>query len=477
MARPPHPHRHPHRRGARHARRAAEEGEWSARGRRAQHRRPHPVGRADQRHPRRRARPTSRRSTRSSSASTSRSRRRARAEPVTVWEVVGGAGRRGRAPRAATPLVGREAELARARRVLRARCATSRRRHRDDRRRARHRQEPAPARARPTRSRTLRRPLGPLPLVRRGHHVLAGRGDLRGRRRDPRRATTARRSRRSSTRSSTRSRDRRPRRAADDRRGARRTSSASPTTPRGTYATSEISQAELHWGIRRALELLAAEQPTRARARGPALGRADAVRADRVHRRRRRRRAAPRPRHRAARARASSRPAFSDAERRRRTIELDAARRRGGERALLAELLGDRRFGRHAVAEALLANAGGNPLFLEETVRMLDDAGALRPRAVERRRQASCPCRRASRRLIGSRLDRLAAQEKSSPTTRPSSVHVFWSGAVAHLGTQDGDRRRIRTRASPSSSGATSSRIRGSRPPSRATSEYASSTS
>src|SRR5947208_8652012 len=35
-----------------------------------------------------------------------------------------------------------------------------------------------------------------------------------------------------------------------------------PTTPRGTYVTSEISQAELHWGIRRVLQLLATERPT-----------------------------------------------------------------------------------------------------------------------------------------------------------------------------------------------------------------------
>src|SRR5262249_46790128 len=35
-----------------------------------------------------------------------------------------------------------------------------------------------------------------------------------------------------------------------------------PTTPRGTYTTSEISQPELHWGIRRALQLLASEKPT-----------------------------------------------------------------------------------------------------------------------------------------------------------------------------------------------------------------------
>src|SRR4029079_4555644 len=35
-----------------------------------------------------------------------------------------------------------------------------------------------------------------------------------------------------------------------------------PTTPRGTYATAEISQGELHWGIRRMLQLLASQEPT-----------------------------------------------------------------------------------------------------------------------------------------------------------------------------------------------------------------------
>src|SRR5207249_3705388 len=35
-----------------------------------------------------------------------------------------------------------------------------------------------------------------------------------------------------------------------------------PTTPRGTYTTREISQGELHWGIRRTLQLLAGEKPT-----------------------------------------------------------------------------------------------------------------------------------------------------------------------------------------------------------------------
>jgi hypothetical protein len=35
-----------------------------------------------------------------------------------------------------------------------------------------------------------------------------------------------------------------------------------PTTPRGTYTVREISQGELHWGIRRTMQLLAAVQPT-----------------------------------------------------------------------------------------------------------------------------------------------------------------------------------------------------------------------
>src|SRR5205814_2366392 len=33
------------------------------------------------------------------------------------------------------------------------------------------------------------------------------------------------------------------------------------TTPRGTYSATEISQSELHWGVRRLLQLLAVERP------------------------------------------------------------------------------------------------------------------------------------------------------------------------------------------------------------------------
>ena len=33
------------------------------------------------------------------------------------------------------------------------------------------------------------------------------------------------------------------------------------TTPRGTYSATEITQAELHWGLRRMLQLLAKKRP------------------------------------------------------------------------------------------------------------------------------------------------------------------------------------------------------------------------
>ena len=56
------------------------------------------------------------------------------------------------------------------------------------------------------------------------------------------------------------------------------------TTPRGTYSATEITQAELHWGIRRVLQLLARESAADGGVRGPALGRADADRARPLHR-------------------------------------------------------------------------------------------------------------------------------------------------------------------------------------------------
>ena len=84
--------------------------------------------------------------------------------------------------------------------------------------------------------------------------------------------------------------------------------------------------------------------------------------------------------------------------------------------ALLAELLGERELPPAAAPSRCSRNAGGNPLFLEETVRMLDDAGALDGG------RASCRRRRTSlQAMIGSRLDGSPARTSASPTTRRSS--------------------------------------------------------
>ena len=69
-------------------------------------------------------------------------------------------------------------------------------------------------------------------------------------------------------------------------------------------------------------------------------------------------------------------PGFLGREGRRRTVDLQTL---GPEQAaaLLSGLTGDAAFADTPFAETLITNAGGNPLFLEETVRMLRDEGLL----------------------------------------------------------------------------------------------------
>src|SRR5204863_1256107 len=147
------------------------------------------------------------------------------------------------------------------------------------------------------------------------------------------------------------------------------------TTPRGTYATSEISQAELHWGIRRALQILAREKPTAVivedlhwaeptllELMSYVLGEEADVPLLLI---------------------GTARPELEDEasgflgrEGRRRTVDLQTL---GPEAAaaLLTDLTGDAAFAEAPFGAALIANAGGNPLFLEETVRMLREEGLL----------------------------------------------------------------------------------------------------
>src|SRR5205085_4273284 len=84
-----------------------------------------------------------------------------------------------------------------------------------------------------------------------------------------------------------------------------------------------------------------------------------------------------------------------------------------------------------ATAKTLLLNAGGNPLFLEETVRMLEAAG---PGDLD-----ALPVPTSLQSLIGSRLDQLPGGEKRLANNASVVGGVFWSGAVAHLGDASGD--------------------------------------
>jgi class 3 adenylate cyclase/tetratricopeptide (TPR) repeat protein len=198
-----------------------------------------------------------------------------------------------------------------------------------------------------------------------------------------------------------------------------------PRTPRGTYSAAGISQAELHWGIRRVLELLAAQRPIvlvfedlhwaeetlfdlldfMREAAGPIFLLCSARRElERV------------------------RPVLCTEGENRIAVALSALGEAESE-ALLAELLGAHALpeGRHA--ELLLRRAAGNPLYLEETVRMLADSGALDgdadldALAVPTSLQA----------MIGSRLDGLPAPDKRVVQHASVVGSIFWSGAVAEL--------------------------------------------
>ena len=208
-----------------------------------------------------------------------------------------------------------------------------------------------------------------------------------------------------------------------------------PTTPRGTYVTSEISQAELHWGIRRALQLLASERPTAvvvedlhwaeptllelisyllAEEAGVPLAVIATTRPELE----------------------DSAPGFLGREGRRRTVDLHTL---GPEQAaaLLGGLAGDAAFADTPFAETLITNAGGNPLFLEETVRMLREEGLLDLERWQSEEMRDVPIPTSVQGLISSRLDRLEPKEKQLAHHASVIGAVFWAGAVARLGAGD----------------------------------------
>jgi class 3 adenylate cyclase/tetratricopeptide (TPR) repeat protein len=208
-----------------------------------------------------------------------------------------------------------------------------------------------------------------------------------------------------------------------------------PTTPRGTYAASEISQGELHWGIRRTMQLLAATQPTALIfedlhwAEPTLLELIAYVAASDTD--------APLAVVCSARPDlAEVMPGFLGSDGRRRTIELDTL---GSQQAvaLLTDLLGDASLAETPFASALIENAGGNPLFLEETVRTLRDCGLVDAERWRSEDVGELPVPTSVQGLISSRLDQLDSTEKRLAHHASVVGAVFWAGAVAHISVED----------------------------------------
>jgi len=207
------------------------------------------------------------------------------------------------------------------------------------------------------------------------------------------------------------------------------------TTPEGTYSAEEIGQAELHWGIARFLELSARDRPlvlvfedlhwaeptllelipSLLESSAPLLVIGTA-----------------RP------ELGEAQPAFVRLSDDRHLLELEPLDE-AASLALLEELVRDSgadasRFG------ALAERAGGNPLFLEETVRMLSESALLDAET----KVEDLPVPESLQALIGSRLDALPRDEKRVAQQASVVGAVFWHGAVAHLaGATDGLEERL----------------------------------
>lgn len=196
-----------------------------------------------------------------------------------------------------------------------------------------------------------------------------------------------------------------------------------PTTPRGTYTAIDISRGELHWGLRRIIELRAGIDPTvlvfedlhwaeptllelidftfETPMDVPLLGICTG-----------------RPELRESGA------ALLTRRPNRRVIDLELLDDEAA-RGMVRQLMGQDDLPDGTVRELLTA-AGGNPLFLEEIVQMWreqPDGAAADQLRVPSGLQA----------LIDSRLDRLPADERRLVTHASVIGNVFWTGTIAYL--------------------------------------------
>ncbi len=208
---------------------------------------------------------------------------------------------------------------------------------------------------------------------------------------------------------------------------------AVPSTPLGTYRATSITQGELHWGIRRLFELMAEGKPLvlvfedlhwgeptlldlldylAENAVGPLL------------------------------LLGSSRPEIADSWARAaeggggHSISLQALSSEESE-SIIATMVPGHTLGRRSL-EGVLRSAAGNPLFLEETVRMLSDAGMLEPGSADLDDAAGIPVPTSIQGLIDSRLDLLPPEDRWLTQLASVVGLVFWSGLVSHLRGADG---------------------------------------
>jgi class 3 adenylate cyclase/tetratricopeptide (TPR) repeat protein len=205
------------------------------------------------------------------------------------------------------------------------------------------------------------------------------------------------------------------------------------TTPRGTYVSTQISQAELHWGVRRLFERLAVQRPVVLVVED--LHWAEPTLLDLI------RFIAESDEPASIFILASGRPELLDshhplvaADGYRYVVEVDSLSE-AESRNLLAELVRPRELP-PALTDVVLRNAGGNPLFLEETIGMILDEGLLDAgREVE---LESLPVPDNVQSLIGSRLDLLAGAEKRVAQVASVVGQVFWRGALATIAGTNG---------------------------------------
>jgi class 3 adenylate cyclase/tetratricopeptide (TPR) repeat protein len=204
---------------------------------------------------------------------------------------------------------------------------------------------------------------------------------------------------------------------------------AAPTTPRGTYEATTITHGELHWGIRRLFELRAKEQPLVLLfedlhwAEPSLLELLDEVNAGATG---------------SILTLGSARPELADSwegassNGHRTAIALEALSAEDSA-SLIDTLIPDRSLAGRRL-DSILRSAAGNPLFLEETVRMLAETGQLDPTGAEQEADGSAvPVPGSIQGLIDSRLDLLPADDRRQAQLASVVGLVFWSGLVGHL--------------------------------------------